>query len=119
MRGPEVFVLDTNVLLLAPEVLKAFTEGEVVIPINVIEEMDQFKSELSDRGTNARLVSQQLDELRELGSLAKGVAPLCGGRLRVELRVPSQEKVPGQLDLNRASNRVLAVAWELSQQELR
>ena len=118
MRGPEVFVLDTNVLLLAPEVLQAFTEGEVVIPINVIEEMDQFKSELSDRGTNARLVSQQLDELRELGSLAKGVAPLCGGRLRVELRVPSQEKVPGQLDLNRASNRVLAVAWELRQQEL-
>ena len=40
MRGPKVFVLDTNVLLLTPEVLQAFTEGEVVIPINVIEEMD-------------------------------------------------------------------------------
>ena len=59
MRGPEVFVLDTNVLLLAPEVLQAFTEGEVVIPINVIEEMDQFKSELSDRGTNFISLAKQ------------------------------------------------------------
>ena len=44
----KIFVLDTNVLLLAPEVIMAFKESEVVIPINVIEELDRFKSEMSD-----------------------------------------------------------------------
>ena len=73
MRGQEVFVLDTNVLIFAPEALEAFSDAEIVIPINVIEELDRFKAELSDRGGSARLVSQRLDELRELGSLAQGI----------------------------------------------
>ena len=38
MRGQEVFVLDTNVLIFAPEALEAFSDAEIVIPINVIEE---------------------------------------------------------------------------------
>ncbi|SVC62690.1 uncharacterized protein METZ01_LOCUS315544, partial [marine metagenome] len=118
MRGLEVFVLDTNVLLFAPEALEAFPDAEVVIPINVIEELDRFKAELSDRGGSARVVSQRLDELRELGSLAQGVQLDEGGRVRVELQVPAQEDLPGQLDINRASNRVLAVAWELFQGDL-
>jgi len=118
MRGQEVFVLDTNVLIFAPEALEAFSDAEIVIPINVIEELDRFKAELSDRGGSARLVSQRLDELRELGSLAQGIQLQQGGKLRVELQVPAQEDLPGQLDINRASNRVLAVAWELVQREL-
>ena len=118
MSGLQVHVLDTNVLLFAPEALHAYPEGEVVIPINVIEELDRFKGELSELGASARVVSQQLDAFREYGSLAEGVTPPHGGRLRVELSVPSQENLPGQLDLKRASNRVLAVAWELKQQGL-
>ena len=118
MRGQEVFVLDTNVLIFAPEALEAFSDAEIVIPINVIEELDRFKAELSDRGGSARLVSQRLDELRELGRLAQGIQLQQGGKLRVELQVPAQEDLPGQLDINRASNRVLAVAWELVQREL-
>ena len=50
MRGQEVFVLDTNVLIFAPEALEAFSDAEIVIPINVIEELDRFKAELSDGG---------------------------------------------------------------------
>ena len=36
----------------------------------------------------------------------------------MELQVPAQDDLPAQLDINRASNRVLAVAWELVQREL-
>ena len=112
MRGQEVFVLDTNVLIFAPEALEAFSDAEIVIPINVIEELDRFKAELSDRGGSARLVSQRLDELRELGSLAQGIQLQQGGKLRVELQVPAQEDLPAQLDINRAmvSNGVIALS---------
>jgi Predicted ATPase related to phosphate starvation-inducible protein PhoH len=41
-----------------------------------------------------------------------------GGKLRGELKGPSQDDLPAQLDINRASNRVLAVAREQVQREL-
>ena len=61
------FVLDTNVLLHDPRAIYQFRDNNVIIPINVLEEVDQFKKELSERGRNARTVSRYLDELREKG----------------------------------------------------
>ncbi|HXJ21029.1 MAG TPA: PIN domain-containing protein, partial [Polyangia bacterium] len=78
------FVLDTNVLLHDPRALLQFTDNEVVIPIFVIEEIDQFKKEASERGRNAREVARMLDGLREGGHRLSDGAPLpSGGRLRV------------------------------------
>lgn len=102
------YVLDTNVLLHDPSALFAFDDNDVIIPIFVIEEIDQFKRELSELGRNARQVSRHLDALREKGSLAEGVALPGGGRLSVRL---STGKVPEHL-LNRHENdsRILGVA---------
>ena len=81
------YVLDTNILLHDPRAIFRFEDNDVIIPIYVIEEIDQFKREGSERGRNARTIARLLDELREKGgSLATGV-PLMGtsdGRLRVE-----------------------------------
>ena len=41
------FVLDTNILLHDPRAITQFADNEVVIPIFVIEEIDQFKKEAS------------------------------------------------------------------------
>jgi PhoH-like ATPase len=79
------FILDTNVLLHDPHAVERFGDKEVVIPIYVLEEVDTFKRELSERGRNARMVSRYLDDLREGGSLADGVRTAQGGRLRVAL----------------------------------
>jgi PhoH-like ATPase len=79
------FVLDTNVLLQDQRALLRFSgaDTEVIIPIYVLEELDGFKAELSDRGQRAREVTRVLDGLRELGSLAHGVPLHDGGILRV------------------------------------
>ena len=58
------FVLDTNVLLHDPRAIFQFEDNDVVIPIYVIEEIDTFKKERSERGRNAREVARILDELR-------------------------------------------------------
>jgi len=80
------FVLDTNVLLHDPLALEHFTDNEVIVPIQVIEEIDQFKRELSERGRNARLVSRYIDQFRVVGGhLADGVKTASGGLLRVAL----------------------------------
>ena len=40
------YVLDTNVLLHDPHAIFKFEDNDVIIPIYVIEEIDQFKREL-------------------------------------------------------------------------
>src|ERR1700727_1386115 len=78
------YVLDTNILLHDPRAIFRFEDNDVIIPIFVIEEVDQFKREGSERGRNARQVCRYLDELRDAGgSLSRGVALSSGGMLRV------------------------------------
>jgi len=78
------FVLDTNVLIHDPRAILQFTDNEVVVPIFVLEEIDQFKKEASERGRNAREVARLLDAFRAEGARLSDGAPLpSGGRIRV------------------------------------
>jgi len=80
----KTYVLDTNVLLHDPHAIKKFEDNDLILPIYVIEEIDQFKRESNERGRNARHVVRLLDTLREAGgSLSKGVPVGEGGSLRV------------------------------------
>ena len=81
----KIYVLDTNVLLHDPRAIDKFEDNDVVIPIHVIEEIDQFKREMSEVGRNARTFTRTLDELREAtgGTLQEGCRLAGGGRLRV------------------------------------
>lgn len=77
------YVLDTNVLLHDPSSVLNFKDNNVLIPIDVIEELDRFKRESNELGSNARTFSRTLDKLREKGKLNKGVRLSNGGCLRV------------------------------------
>ncbi len=76
-------VLDTNVLLHDPFAISRFGEHEVVLPIYVVEELDQFKKSVNGLGRNARAVARQLDALRKEGRLNEGVPLPNGGHLKV------------------------------------
>ncbi|MEX0887625.1 MAG: PhoH family protein [Phycisphaeraceae bacterium] len=108
------FVLDTNVLLHNPAALFMFKEHEVIIPFAVLEELDKFKKENDDVGRNAREVIRQLDALRVKGHLAEGV-PWNGegGTVRV---VFSMDERPRWLSDELPDNRIIGVAWALTQQ---
>ena len=77
------YVLDTNVLLHDPQSIFHFENNNVLIPIEVIEEVDRFKRESSDLGQNAREISRLLDGLRSKGSLSEGVALENGGNIKI------------------------------------
>jgi PhoH-like ATPase len=112
----KIHVLDTNVLLHDPGAIKKFEDNEVVIPIYVIEEVDQFKKEMSERGRNARAIARFLDELREKsgGSLQKGVELEDGGRLRVS--VPKDPSRLRKLDNAAMDHAILGMALEVRDQ---
>jgi PhoH-like ATPase len=48
------YVLDTNVLLHDPNSLLSFGENQVLIPIEVVEELDRFKREGTELGSWSR-----------------------------------------------------------------
>src|SRR5882757_2891594 len=77
------YILDTNVLLHDPNSLLSFEDNSVLIPIEVIEEIDRFKRESSELGQNARAVSRMLDSFRGEGRLSEGVKLPTGGKLKI------------------------------------
>src|SRR5580698_6185208 len=77
------YILDTNVVLHDPNALLNFADNHVLIPIEVIEEIDRFKRESTELGQNARSVSRMLDSFRDDGSLSEGVCLPNGGRLKI------------------------------------
>lgn len=79
----KIFILDTNVLIHDPKALFSFTGAHVGIPSTVLEELDQFKGEGTERGRNSRQTIRNLDELREKGSLRDGVPLEDGGILQI------------------------------------
>ncbi len=106
------YVLDTNVLLHDPRAIFRFDDNHVVIPIYVIEEVDQFKREASERGRNARQVTRFLDELRERGPLSQGVTLDGGGRLTVA--VPSKKpELPSAIDKTAMDAAILQTAFDV------
>jgi PhoH-like ATPase len=108
----KTFVIDTNVLLHNPNALFMFDDNEVIIPLDVIEELDKFKTNSDDLGRNARTVIRYLDSLRLQGNLADGVTiPQSGGRVRVILE--EDQKLCGGLTANTADNRIICCAFSL------
>ncbi|MCK6546800.1 PhoH family protein [Myxococcota bacterium] len=105
------FVLDTNVLLHDPNAVFAFEEHNVIIPIYVIEEVDQFKRDLSELGRSAREVGRTLDTLRHEGSLGEGVSLPNGGRLRVTFT--AKELPHAMQNGHQVDNRILAMALDV------
>ncbi len=83
----------------------------------MIEEVDQFKREGSERGRNARSIARLLDELRERGgSLSKGVALDSGGMLRVA--VPSKRlELPSAIDHTAMDQAILQTAFDVREND--
>src|SRR6185437_1170551 len=88
--------------------------NDVVIAIVVIEEVDRFKREMSENGRQARLFSRLIDDMRADGELSKGVKLPNGGMLSVELG--SHQPLPVELDMDKADNRILALAITLKKE---
>ena len=107
------FLLDTNVLLHDPKSIEVFADNEVIIPISVLDELDQAKTRPDEKGRNARAVIRYLDALRKLGSLSQGVRLPSGSIIRVELN--HRATLPPSLSLDSVDNRILRSALGLQQ----
>ena len=111
----KIIVLDTNVLLHDPHSINHFSNENIVIPIQVVEEVDRFKRDPSEKGRNARRFSRLLDSYREKGNLSTGVRinNKFDGLLKVAFcRKETTDRLPSELSDKSGDNKILAVALE-------
>jgi PhoH-like ATPase len=108
------YLLDTNVLVHDADALYAFSEHNVILALDVLEELDRFKRGNDERARNARRVARTLDGLRDGRSLSQGVTLPGGGTLYV-LIASFVAQLPDGMDRSVPDNRILAAALALHQ----
>jgi len=123
----KTFVLDTNVLLHDPQSIYRFENNNLVIPVEVLEELDGIKGEQStERGRNARRVHRILQELLpDSRSMHEGVELPNGGTLSVMINPFLESGRPSAAmdrlrailpDLTKKDNRIIAAALVVQEQ---
>jgi PhoH-like ATPase len=108
------FVLDTNVLIHYPEAIMSFRDNEIVLPLTVLEELDNLKTYADQRGRNAREAIRFLDSLIKKGNLHDGVKLDNGSILRVSYILP--DKTPEAISLDKNDNKIILCAYALQLQ---
>lgn len=85
MEPPKkVYILDKSVLLSSPYAIFAFDEHTVLVPFNVIQDLDYMKKSANETGRNAQEVLRIIEDLRKKGNLHQGIELENGGTVFVD-----------------------------------
>lgn len=109
----KLFVLDTSVLIYHEDSIHAFPGHDVVIPLEVLEEIDGLKQRQDKAGNSARYINRFLDNLRANGNLSQGVMLENGQKISVSLD-SDINLMPNGVD-NSRDNRIITVALHLKE----
>lgn len=119
-KDRKIFVLDTSVILYAHNSIMNFAEHNVVIPITVLEELDQFKKGNDTKNFEAREFIRLLDKLSKDQRIDEW-APLNGktrGDFKVMMYHPENEKNANVIfGENKNDHKILNVALHLQEKE--
>ncbi|MGL5963827.1 MAG: PhoH family protein [Fusobacteriaceae bacterium] len=102
----KIFVLDTNILIHDPRSIYSFKESTVILPIFVIEEIDNLKRN-PITAIQARMASRVIEEIRKKGCIAKGVELENGIFFRVEIK-NDPELMPKSLKRDVVDNKIIS-----------
>lgn len=67
------YVLDTSALIYDPLTFRRFPHSDIIIPIAVLNELDNLKKLPNEAGKNARVCIRLLDEITNAGDISTGV----------------------------------------------
>lgn len=107
----KIFVLDTNVILHDATCIQQFQDNEVVIPISVLEELDQFKRGNEQIHFNARDFLRNLDDLSTGSTDSKLVEH--DGKIRVVVNHNWHPDVEASFQEDCPDHRIINCAYKL------
>ncbi len=116
-NSKKVFILDTNVILHDSSCIHCFAEHDIIIPIPVLEELDQFKKGSQIINDNARQFVRELDKLSS-DKLFNGGIALGDGKGKIALRLdvevhPDLRKTFSKAD--KKDHRIINIAYHTAQ----
>jgi len=112
-KKPKTFILDTNVILHDADSIHMFQENDVVIPLTVIDELDQFKRGSQVINLNAREFARTLDTLTGTAIFNGGVQMGKNrGKLRIAISREINEEIREIFKEDTPDHRILSVAFE-------
>lgn len=117
-RKKKVFVLDTNVILHDSSCIEHFQEHDVVLPITVLEELDNFKKGNESINFHAREFVRKLDSLSGENLFDKGIQIGQGrGRVRIAMNPAQHPKLDGSFGGGKPDHQILNVAVYVAEEE--
>lgn len=118
-KDRKIFVLDTSVILYAHNSIMNFAEHDVVIPITVLEELDQFKKGNDTKNFEAREFIRLLDKLSQ-DNMIHNWTPLNGkskGNFRVLMNPDNALNANIIFGEEKNDHKILNAALHLKQTE--
>jgi PhoH-like ATPase len=113
----KIFVLDTSVIIYDHTAIKNFAEHDVVIPITVLEELDNFKKGNDTKNFAAREFIRYVDMLSGGNTLQDWTA-INGptrGRFKIEMKASSTLDAQKVFDDRKPDHRILNTALYVSE----
>ncbi|MBW3469191.1 PhoH family protein [Arthrospiribacter ruber] len=118
-KDRKIFVLDTSVILYAHNSIMNFAEHDVVIPITVLEELDQFKKGNDTKNFEAREFIRLLDKLSK-DNMIHNWTPLNGktkGNFRVLMNPENKVNANVVFGEEKNDHKILNAALHLKETE--
>ncbi len=116
-RKKKIFILDTNVILHDSTCIYNFDEHDIIIPIPVLEELDQFKKGTQMINYHAREFVRELDRLSAC-KLFNGSMPLGEGKGVLAIRLDKDMHPDLQIIFpngQKKDHRIINIAYRISE----
>ncbi|MEN7973485.1 MAG: PhoH family protein [Verrucomicrobiota bacterium] len=113
----KTFILDTNVILHDSSCIHQFSEHDIVIPITVLEELDNFKKGNESVNFHAREFARTLDSLSG-DKLFNGGVPIGPGRGKISIKLDRafDENIADNFSTQKADHHILNIAYQVAKE---
>ncbi len=105
------FVLDTSVFIHNPLSILSFKDNVVVIPMAVLEELDNLKKSSGEKGRNARQTIRYLEKIKGKRALEQGIKIEGNITLKIELTYAQPRDI--DISTDKMDNKIILTALKL------
>ncbi len=113
----KIFILDTNVILHDSDSLRHFADNDIIIPITVLEELDNFKRGNEIINYHARKFVRTLDELCGDAIFNGGIEIGPGlGKISIRLEQEMAPEIKVSFSPLKKDHRILNLAYIITQE---
>jgi PhoH-like ATPase len=119
LKNKKIFILDTNVILHDSSCIHNFAEHDIIIPITVLEELDQFKKGSQIINYHAREFVRELDRLSTDRLFNGGMLIGQGkGKISIRLEMDIHPDLRSSFpNVDKEDHRILNIAYHISQEK--